>query len=120
MRVELSAFAAWAKTVAQWDVPKELQTLISNDIAGFDPYRLFQADSDDYPPLLHIAVRVWDEARQQTTSDTPKQRIRKILDRRLGLSDNEKEMIASIANWDKQGGRPKNPPNSRTLSRPRK
>lgn len=67
----------------------------------------FDADSEDYPRLLHIAVRAWQHASEHAEG-TAKQRILEFLKARYEeLSNSEKEAIALIANWQKVGGRPK-------------
>jgi len=67
----------------------------------------FDADADDYPKLLHIAVRAWEHARTGTLG-TAKQRIYKFLiERYPDLSASEREAISVIGNWQKSGGRPK-------------
>lgn len=67
----------------------------------------FDADAEDYPKLLHIAVRAWDHARMGSQG-TAKQRITAFLNERYPeLSASEKEAIAVIGNWQKAGGRPK-------------
>lgn len=68
------------------------------------PY--FDADSPDYPFLLHIAVRAWEHART-TTGATPKQRLRAYLDKHYPhLPSGSKEAISQVANWNRTGGRP--------------
>ena len=67
----------------------------------------FDADAEDYPKLLHIAVRAWDHARKGSNG-TAKQRITSFLeDRYPELSVAEKDAIAVIGNWQKRGGRPR-------------
>ena len=67
----------------------------------------FDADSEDYPGLLHIAVRAWEHART-TSSGTPKKRIIEFVTERYPhVSEGAKESIALIANWQKAPGRPK-------------
>jgi hypothetical protein len=67
----------------------------------------FDADSEDYPELLHIAVRAWEHARQ-TEGGTPKRRIIEFVEKRYpGVSEGARDAIALIANWQKVGGRPK-------------
>lgn len=67
----------------------------------------FDADSEDYPELLHVAVRAWDHARC-TSGGTPKQRISRYVEERYpGITDGAREAISLIANWQKTGGRPK-------------
>lgn len=67
----------------------------------------FDADAEDYPKLLHIAVRAWEHARSGGKG-TAKQRIAAFLDERYPeLSGSEREMIAVVGNWQKSGGRPR-------------
>ena len=75
---------------------------------GIDLYAsIFDADSADYPELLHIAVHAWEHAKN-TDGETPKKRILAFLNARyLGLHKSTKESIALVANWQKSGGRPK-------------
>lgn len=69
------------------------------------PY--FDADAEDYPKLLHIAVRAWEHA-TKGTQGTAKQRITVFLQERYPeLSGGERDAIAMIGNWQKAGGRPR-------------
>ncbi|WP_157421861.1 hypothetical protein [Acidovorax sp. Root219] len=69
------------------------------------PY--FDPDSEDYPELLHIALRAWEETRAGGEG-TPKQRIERFLKQRYpSLRPTTRELIAQIANWQRTGGRPK-------------
>jgi hypothetical protein len=71
---------------------------------NYAPY--FDPDNDDYPELLHIAVRAWEEARKESDG-TPKKRISKFVeDRYPHVSEGARDAIALIANWQKSGGRP--------------
>jgi hypothetical protein len=67
----------------------------------------FDADSEDYPKLLHIAVRSWEHARQENHGTAKKRILEFLNDRYPELSTSEKEAIALIGNWQKSGGRPK-------------
>lgn len=67
----------------------------------------FDADAEEYPRLLHIAVRAWEHA-IGASGGTAKQRITAFLnDRYPELSVSERDAIALIGNWQKTGGRPK-------------
>lgn len=67
----------------------------------------FDADADDYPKLLHIAVRAWEHAKK-SAQDRPKESIISYLEQRYpSLSKAEKNAVALIANWSKRGGRPR-------------
>jgi len=102
-------FVRWAEKrgfTVEWAEWARKHQLISSegDIAA-PPY--FDADSEEYPELLHIAVRAWEHARA-TTGATPKQRILGYLaDRYPDLKEASKEAIAVVANWQKSGGRPR-------------
>jgi len=64
-------------------------------------------DSDDYPELLHIALRAWEETRAGGDG-TPKQRIERfLLERYPSLRPTTRELIAQVANWQRTGGRPR-------------
>ena len=79
--------------------------LAEGESAETPPY--FDADSEDYPTLLHIAVTAWEYARK-TTGQTPKQRILSYLSERYPLlKEASREAIATVGNWQKAGGRPK-------------
>lgn len=86
----------WAKTNGLIDAS---ETIFSAE--------LFNPDAEDYPELLHIAVRAWEFARSGTAG-TPKQRIQAFLsDRYPKLPATTREFIAQVANWQRTGGRPK-------------
>lgn len=70
---------------------------------------LLDPDGQDYPELLHIALRAWDHARTAQGLGTPKQKIAAFLADRYGsIPSSTREAIALIANWQKNPGRPKN------------
>ncbi len=102
------AFLAWAKAlnfVPEWLEWAAHQRLIPDQLDP-TPGPFFDADSPEYPRLLHIAVRAWDAARLPGKG-TPKQRIDQFLQERYpDLSPSTRSAIALIANWQKAGGRP--------------
>lgn len=66
----------------------------------------FDADANDYPYLLHVAVRAWKYARQ-TSSGTPKQRVLGFLESNYSnLPQGSRDAIAQVVNWQRTGGRP--------------
>lgn len=70
----------------------------------------FDADSDDYPELLHIAVRAWDHARG-ISDGTPKQRVLDFLAERYPtMPQGSRDAIAQVVNWRRAGGRPAKKP----------
>ncbi len=85
--------------------PSESGKVVGIDQASLPPY--FDSDSDDYPQLLHIAVRAWEHARS-TSGGTAKQRISNyVLERYPDIAEGTREAIALVANWKKAGGRPR-------------
>jgi hypothetical protein len=102
-------FLAWARSINfkpdwfEWASQKGVLPDELNPTAA--PF--FDADSPDYPELLAIAVRAWDYARS-ATEGTPKQRIERFLSERYAhLTESARGSIASVANWQKAGGRPR-------------
>jgi hypothetical protein len=102
-------FIQWAEKrgfLIEWAVWAREKGYINVAPPASDP-PYFDADSEDYPELLHIAVRAWEHAKQ-TSGGTPKQRISNFVSERYPhVSDGAKEAICLIANWQKSGGRPK-------------
>ena len=101
-------FLQWAESrgfKVEWAAWARAEGFIDSDApATAAPF--FDSDAEDYPRLLHIAVRAWDEARKGGQG-TASQRITAFLqDRYPELSSNEKESIRMICNWQKAGGRP--------------
>lgn len=103
-------FVRWAEArgfVIEWASWARNSGYIDTDPPATSP-PFFDADAEDYPKLLHIAVRAWDHARQGSQG-TAKQRISAFLQERFpDLSASEREAIAMIGNWQKAGGRPRN------------
>lgn len=66
----------------------------------------FDADAEDYPYLLHIAVRAWEDARHSSTG-TPKQRVLNYLETKYPtMPQGSRDAIAQVVNWQRSGGRP--------------
>ncbi len=102
-------FIAWAQARnyrPEWLEWAQSQGLVDQH-EGVYKAPFFDPDADDYPELLHIAVRAWEAARQGGHG-TPKQRLERFLERRYPtLSPTTRELIAQVANWRRTGGRPK-------------
>lgn len=102
-------FISWALSIGyrpKWHEWADRNGLLPDPLdAMAAPY--FDVDGDDYPALLHIAVRAWEVARHGTTG-TPKQRVLGFLAERYpDLPQSTKDAIALVTNWQKVGGRPK-------------
>ena len=89
------AWLDWAE--ANGRVPQAVEPMVA-------PF--FDADADDYPELLHIAVCAWEHARK-STQGTPKQRVLDYLAGRYPkLPQGSRDAIAQVVNWQRMGGRP--------------
>ncbi len=72
----------------------------------------FDKESPTYPPELDIAIQAWRELSKAEDNRKPKARILAWLDANpkvwtaagIKPSDQAKERIATVANWDKTGG----------------
>jgi hypothetical protein len=75
---------------------------------------MFDQASPYYPPELAIACQAWKSVSQRARSDKqPKSQIREWLEKhyRDHLSNDAKERIATVCNWNKAGGNLKGPAN---------
>lgn len=61
-------------------------------------------DHPAYPPELDAALRAWHHVSTTKGKGKPKARIRVWLDANTKLSNEAKERIATVGNWDKTGG----------------
>ena len=105
-------FLAWARSIGftpAWLEWAERNGRLPQAIEPMsEPF--FDADSDDYPELLHIAVRAWDHARRKSNG-TPKQRVLDFLaERYSSLPQGSRDAIAQVVNWQRAGGRPAKKP----------
>ena len=63
-----------------------------------------KADSRSYPIELGFAIKAWEAVINSKAKGKPKALIRKWLDENTNLSNEAKERISIVANWDKTGG----------------
>lgn len=101
-------FIAWARSIGfqpNWLAWAEANNRVPVQVEAMAaPF--FDAESPDYPELLHIAVRAWEHVRQ-TTQGTPKQRVHAYLaERYSSLPNGSRDAIAKVVNWKRTGGRP--------------
>jgi hypothetical protein len=61
-------------------------------------------NSSTYPPELDAALKAWQAVATAEGKDKPKARLRAWLDANTTLSNEAKERIAIVANWNKLGG----------------
>ena len=64
----------------------------------------FDVKSNTYPPELDIALKAWRAIAPSEGKGKPKARLRQWLDANTKLSNEAKERISIVANWDKTGG----------------
>ena len=62
------------------------------------------SEKSNYPIELNFAIQAWQAVSTSQGKGKPKARIKKWLDENSGLSNEAKERIATVANWDKTGG----------------
>ena len=78
-------------------VQPEVQSLVDSALQ-------FDKASPTYPPELDWALQAWRAVSATESKDKPKARIKKWLDSNTKLSNEAKERIATVANWNKAGG----------------
>lgn len=103
--MNIPKFAQWAISV-NWEMPDELKHRAPSldEISQEKANQLFDKDSATYPPELDLAMQAWRVAASTEGKGKPKARIRAWLDVNTSLSNEAKERIATVANWDKIGG----------------
>lgn len=104
-----AAMIAWALSIGfkpawyEWAVQRHL---LPEPIA-LEKAPYFDADAEDYPYLLHVAIRAWEAARASDVG-TPRQRIDAFLEASYPtMTPATRNAIALVANWKKSPGRPK-------------
>jgi hypothetical protein len=97
--VPIPIFVSWALSM-QWEMPEQLASLASTDsrLSEFDQH------SPTYPRELDIALQAWRAVSKSEEKGKPKARLRAWLNANTTLSNEAKERIATVANWDKLGG----------------
>jgi hypothetical protein len=85
--------------------PKLLELSITPTLPIIDNAIMPNKNLPTYPPELAIAIEAWQAVSANDTKFKPKARIKKWLDDNYPrLSNEAKERIATVANWDKTGG----------------
>lgn len=69
-----------------------------------DTQELFVKADSKYPPELDLAFKAWQAVSSTDGKGKPKARIRAWLDSNTKISNEAKERISIVANWDKSGG----------------
>ncbi len=65
---------------------------------------MFDEVESKYPPELDYAIKAWQAVSSKEGKGKPKARIKKWLDENTNLSNEAKNRISIVANWDKTGG----------------
>ena len=99
--ISIANFAKWAISKSL-SLPSELAGLASKELGSSKV--LFDNSKPNYPVELDFAVKAWQAVSTSEGKGKPKARIKKWLDENTELSNEAKERIATVANWDKTGG----------------
>lgn len=97
--IPIPKFVAWAISI-QWQMPEQLANLASGDSVPPE----FDEHSPTYPLELDLALQAWRAVSKRKEKGKPKARLRAWLNANTTLSNEAKERIATVANWDKLGG----------------
>ena len=81
-----------------YEKPKQLQEVEKPLNLSFDK------TSNTYPLELDLAIQAWQAVSSSEGKGKPKARIRAWLDSNAKISNEAKERISIIANWEKTGG----------------
>ena len=65
---------------------------------------MFDKDGPTYPPELDLAMQAWEAVRNDKGKGKPKAKVKAWLDKNTKLSNEAKERISTVVNWDKTGG----------------
>lgn len=84
-----------------WAIEKKLFT--PNTLSISD-HSFFNKADPNYPVELDIALQAWKAISSETKKGKPKARAREWLDKNTKLSNEAKERISTVVNWDKTGG----------------
>lgn len=90
-----------------WEIPSELQEIGKNSRVVVAAWDGFDEDSEFYPQELDIANLAWRAVTKNLgEAGAPKERLRRWLDTHYpNLSEEAKDRIAKVCNWNKRGGR---------------
>jgi hypothetical protein len=106
-KVLLKDFISWCGK-NNFSIPEKfISRAITNNIVPAENAEPLVSDksSETYPPELDIAFQAWRAVSATEGKGKPKARIRKWLDTNaIHLSNEAKERIVTVANWDKSGG----------------
>ena len=80
---------------------------INNDLllkTTISKKELFDKENPTYPPELDLAMQAWEAVKDDKSKGKPKAKVRAWLDANTKLSNEAKDRISIVVNWDKSGG----------------
>lgn len=84
-----------------WAIEKKLFT---PDTLLISDHSFFNKGDPHYPVELDIALQAWKAISSENKKGKPKARAKDWLDEHTKLSNEAKERISTVVNWDKTGG----------------
>ena len=90
-----------------WAIDKGLVSNINKELlvgTKINQKELFDKDSSTYPLELDWAMKAWEAVRNDKSKRKPKAKIKAWLDANTQLSNEAKDRISIVVNWDKTGG----------------
>jgi hypothetical protein len=90
-----------------WAIEKGLVSNINKELlvgTKINQKELFDKDSSTYPLELDWAMQAWEAVRNDKSKRKPKAKIKAWLDANTQLSNEAKDRISIVVNWDKTGG----------------
>ena len=90
-----------------WAIKKGLVSNINKEfLVGtmINQREIFDKNSPTYPPELDLAMQAWEAVRNDKGKGKPKAKVKAWLDANTKLSNEAKDRISIVVNWDKSGG----------------
>ena len=90
-----------------WAIDKGLVSNINKELlvgTKINQKELFNKDSSTYPLELDWAMQAWEAVRNDKSKGKPKAKIKAWLNANTQLSNEAKDRISIVVNWDKTGG----------------
>jgi hypothetical protein len=84
-----------------WAIEKKL---FMPDTISISDHSFFNKSDQNYPVELDIALQAWKAISSENKKGKPKARAKEWLDANTKLSNEAKDRISTVVNWDKTGG----------------
>jgi hypothetical protein len=85
----------------EWAIEKKL---FMPDMISISDHSFFNKSDQNYPIELDIALQAWKAISSENKKGKPKARAKEWLDANTKLSNEAKDRISTVVNWDKTGG----------------